>query len=182
VTGRLKRARLYVCGVGYYELHLNGKKVGDHLLDPGYTRYDRRALYVTYDLTSDLKPGSNALGVILGTGWYNVHTRAVWYFDKAPWRAAPALRLDLRLEYEDGKTETIATGPDWKTSTGPIVYDSIYGGETYDARLEKTRMGYPRLQRDRLGSGQSGGRPEGRSGGTDAPGHQWSSKRSSLSA
>lgn len=137
LRGKVKRARAYVCGLGYYELRLNGKKVGDHHLDPGYTRYDRRALYATYDVTRDLQEGKNALGVILGTGWQNVHTVAVWYFEKAPWRAAPKLLFTLRVEYADGQTETISSDADWKTSTGPITFDSIYGGETYDARLEK---------------------------------------------
>lgn len=137
VAGKLRRARVYVCGLGYYELRLNGKRVGDHILDPGYTRFDRRDLYATYDVTPLLKAGPNAVGAILGNGWYNVHTKAVWYFDRAPWRAAPKLLLELRLEYEDGRTETIATDTTWKTSTGPILWDSIYGGETYDARQEK---------------------------------------------
>ncbi len=137
VDGKLARARAYICGLGYYELHLNGKKVGDHLLDPGYTRYDRRDLYVAYDVTDFLRRGQNALGVILGSGWYNVHTKAVWDFHKAPWRAAPKLLMQLQLDYADGRKELIATDTDWKTSTGPIVFDSIYGGETYDARLEQ---------------------------------------------
>ena len=89
VNGKIKQARAYICGLGYYELHINGKKIGDHLLDPGYTRYDKRALYVTYDVTDNLRRGKNAVGVILGNGWYNVQTKAVWDFHKAPWRAAP---------------------------------------------------------------------------------------------
>jgi alpha-L-rhamnosidase len=137
LKGKVKQARVYICGLGYYELHLNGKKVGDRLRDPGYTRFDRRALYATYDVTKQLKEGGNAVGVMLGTGWYNVHTKAVWYFDKAPWRAAPKVLVELRVEYADGRTETIAGDTTWKTSTGPIVYDSIYGGETHDARQEK---------------------------------------------
>ena len=68
VGDKIRRARAYICGLGYYELRLNGQKVGDHILDPGYTRYDRRDLYVTYDVTPYLKPGHNALGIILGTG------------------------------------------------------------------------------------------------------------------
>ncbi len=138
VAGKVKRARIYISGLGYHDLSLNGKKVGDHLLDPGYTRYDRRVLYVTHDVTDRLVQGGNAVGVILGTGWCNVHTLAVWRFDRAPWRAAPKLLLQMRIEYEDGREETIASDERWRTSTGPIVFESIYGGETYDARLEKT--------------------------------------------
>jgi len=133
----IKQARVYICGLGYYELHINGNRIGDHCLDPGYTRYDKRALYVTYDVTSALRQGANAIGVILGNGWYNVQTLAVWDFHKAPWRAAPKLYLQLRVEYADGYTETLVTDKQWKASTGPIVFNSIYGGETYDARLEK---------------------------------------------
>jgi len=137
LEGKIKQARAYICGLGYYELHLNGKKIGDHLLDPGYTRFDKRALYVTYDVTDAVRRGKNAVGVILGNGWYNVQTRAVWGFDKAPWRAAPKLLMRLRVEYTDGRVETIGTDSHWNTSTGPITFDSIYGGETYDARAEK---------------------------------------------
>jgi alpha-L-rhamnosidase len=137
LEGKIKQARAYICGLGYYELHLNGTKIGDHLLDPGYTRYDKRALYVTYDVTDALRRGKNAVGVILGNGWYNVQTRAVWDFHKAPWRAAPKLLMQLRVEYTDGRIETIGTASRWTTSAGPITFNSIYGGETYDARAEK---------------------------------------------
>lgn len=145
LRGRVKRARAYLCGLGYHELRLNGEKVGDHVLDPGYTRYDRRALYVVHDVTGRLRPGRNAVGVMLGNGWYNVHTVAVWYFDKAPWRAAPKLLMEIRVEYADGRTETIASDEDWKTADGPVLFDSIYAGESYDARREKPgwdRPGY----------------------------------------
>ena len=137
LDGKIKSARAYICGLGYYELDINGKRVGDHVLDPGYTRYDKRALYVTYDVTEDVRNGKNALGVILGNGWYNVQTKAVWNFHKAPWRAAPKLLMQLEVEYADGRSQSISTDTQWKTSTGPILFDSIYGGETYDARLEK---------------------------------------------
>jgi alpha-L-rhamnosidase len=137
LNGKVKKARAYISGLGYYELHLNGKKIGDHLLDPGYTRYDKRVLYVTYDITDALRPGTNAMGVILGNGWFNVQTKAVWNFHQAPWRAAPKLLCQLLIEYADGRTETIGTDSRWTVSTGPITFDSIYGGQTYDARLEK---------------------------------------------
>lgn len=136
-------ASISICGLGYFELRCNGKKVGDHLRDPGYTRYDRRALYVTFDLTPYLHSGGNALGVLLGTGWYNVHTQAVWNFDKAPWRAAPKMLAELRVQYANGSSETIVSDEKWKTSTGPILFDSIYSGETYDARLEKSGWDAP---------------------------------------
>ncbi len=143
LDGQIKQARAYICGLGYYELYLNGGKIGDHVLDPGYTRYDRRALYVTYDVTNPLKRGANAIGVILGNGWYDCHTKAVWKFHEAPWRAAPKLLLHLRVDYTDGRSETIVSDESWKCSTGPIVFDSIYGGETYDARLEKPGWANP---------------------------------------
>ncbi len=135
--GKVTNARAYVTGVGYYELHLNGKKVGDHVLDPGYTRFDKRVLYATYDVTEQVKRGKNAVGVMLGTGWYEVHTLAVWNFEQAPWRGAPAARVRLEVEYADGGKDVVVSDEGWKLGSGPIVYDSIYGGEFYDARLEK---------------------------------------------
>jgi alpha-L-rhamnosidase len=136
LDGKVKRARVYLCGLGYYELHINGHSVGDRVRDPGFTRYDRRDLYVTHDVTSLLKSGPNTVGVILGNGWLNVQTKAVWDFHKAPWRQAPKLLLSLVVEYTDGRTVVLGSDGTWKTATGPIVFDSIYGGETYDARLE----------------------------------------------
>ena len=130
-------ARVYICGLGYHELRLNGEKVGDHVLDPAFTRYDKRALYVVHDVTSQLKKGANALGVMLGNGWYNMHTRCVWDFDKAPWRDRPVLRCQLEMTFDDGSTKVVASDATWRVSTGPIVFDSIRNGETYDARLEK---------------------------------------------
>jgi len=132
---QIKAARAYIAAAGLYELYLNGKKVGDHRLDPMYTRFDRRNLYVSYDVTLNIKQGKNALGVILGNGWYNHQSLAVWNFDKAPWRARPTFCLDLRITYTDGTTEVIKTGDDWKTSLSPIVSNSIYTAEHYDARL-----------------------------------------------
>ncbi|MHC4672883.1 MAG: family 78 glycoside hydrolase catalytic domain [Planctomycetota bacterium] len=130
-------ARAYICGLGYYELYLNGEKVGDHVLDPAFTRYDRRALYVTYDVTDQLRKGGNAVGVMLGNGWYNMPTLAVWNFDKPPWRNAPKLICQLEVKYADGTSETIVSDESWKVTDGPIVFDSIRSGEIYDARLDK---------------------------------------------
>lgn len=133
---RIRSARAYIAAAGLYELSINGAKVGDHRLDPMYTRFDRRTLYVTYDVTQQLTTGKNAIGVLLGNGWYNHQSTAVWDFHKATWRARPAFCLDLRITYDDGTVETITSGKDWKTSFSPVVFNSIYTAEHYDARLE----------------------------------------------
>lgn len=132
----IRSARAYVSAGGLFELHINGHKVGNHELDPVYTRFDRRLLYVTFDVTSLLKKGDNAAGILLGNGWYNHQSTAVWNFEKAPWRNRPAVCADIRVTYEDGSIETISTGRDWKTILSPVVFNSIYTAEHYDARRE----------------------------------------------
>ena len=136
IQKKITFARAYIAVAGLYELYLNGKKVGDHVLDPMYTRFDRRNLYVTYDVTGQLQQGNNAVGVLLGNGWYNLQSTAVWYFDKAPWRARPSFCLDLGIMYSDGSTETIYTDKNWRTNLSPIIFNSIYTGEHYDANKE----------------------------------------------
>jgi alpha-L-rhamnosidase len=120
VPAQPKRAFLYVCGLGYSEVRLNGEKVGTSVLDPAWTTYDKRALYATYDVTTRLRTGRNGLGVMLGQGWFK----------------GRALLLELRIELPGGKTVVVASDETWKTAAGPIVEDSVYNGETYDARLE----------------------------------------------
>ena len=134
---KIKSARAYIAAAGLYELYLNGEKVGNHRLDPAYTRFDRRNLYVTYDVTSQLQSGKNAVGVLLGNGWYNHQSTAVWDFHKAPWRQRPTFCMDLRITYDDGSVETITSGKDWKSSLSPVIFNSIYTAEHYDARLEQ---------------------------------------------
>ncbi|HEY5824680.1 MAG TPA: alpha-L-rhamnosidase N-terminal domain-containing protein, partial [Cyclobacteriaceae bacterium] len=135
-TKKIKSARAYIAVAGLYELYINGKKIGDHSLDPMYTRFDRRTLYLTHDVTKELATGKNAIGVLLGNGWYNHQSTAVWDFDKANWRARPTFCMDLRITYEDGSIETISSGKDWKTSLSPVIFNSIYTAEHYDARKE----------------------------------------------
>jgi hypothetical protein len=130
-------ARAFVTGLGYYELCVNGYRIGDHCLDPGYTRYDERVLYVPHDITDSLRQGSNVVGVMLGSGWFNVSTAAPWNFNHAPWRASPRLLIELRIEMEDGRVEVISSDASWKTTEGPITYSCNYGGESYDARREQ---------------------------------------------
>ncbi|MEJ5995506.1 glycoside hydrolase family 78 protein [Pedobacter sp. Du54] len=137
IPKKIKSARAYIAVGGLYELSINGEKIGNHRLDPMYTRFDRRTLYVTYDVTKQLTIGKNAIGVLLGNGWYNHQSTAVWNFEKAPWRNRPTFCLDLKIIYQDGTTETIKSGKDWKTALSPIIFNSIYTAEHYDARLEQ---------------------------------------------
>ena len=139
----IKSARAYIAAAGLYELYINGEKIGDHRLDPLYTRFDRRNLYVTYDVTGQLRNGDNAIGVLLGNGWYNHQSKAVWDFDRAPWRNRPAFCMDLRITYSDGSVETIPTDLSWKTSSGGLIFNSIYTGEHYDTRLEQVGWNMP---------------------------------------
>ncbi len=140
---KIKSARVYIAAAGLYELYINGEKVGNHVLDPTYTRFDRRNLYVTFDITHQLQKGENAIGVLLGNGWYNHQSTAVWDFHRAPWRNRPAFCLDLRVTYDDGQTEIITSGKDWKTSLSPVIFNSIYTAEHQDARLEQPGWSKP---------------------------------------
>ncbi|MBP6963580.1 MAG: family 78 glycoside hydrolase catalytic domain [Armatimonadetes bacterium] len=124
----VKRARAYVTGLGYYELHLNGQKVGDHVLDPAYTGFSKRVLYSTYDVTDMLKTGRNAVGAMLGSGWF---------------KESPRLLLQMNVEFKDGTRTRVTTDSYWKRSEGPILENSLYHGETYDARAEQVGWDMP---------------------------------------
>lgn len=139
----IREARAYIAVAGLYELYINGSRVGDCRLAPAYTRFDRRTLYLTHDVTQLLKQGDNAVGVLLGNGWYNHQSTAVWNFDQAPWRGRPKFCMDIRIVYDDGRVEFVSTGQDWKTSLSPVVLNSIYTGEHYDARLEQPGWNIP---------------------------------------
>jgi alpha-L-rhamnosidase len=132
---KVASARLYVAGAGWPKLHLNGTIVGASALGGGYTAYDKRVLYYTYDVTDRVHPGANVLGAELGRGWYGVTDPDEWYFQQAPWHAEPALKAQLEVTFADGSRQTIASGEGWRTISGPTLGDSIYRGERYDARL-----------------------------------------------
>jgi len=136
LTKEINRARLYIAGVGFNVPYINGQKAGDHLLDPAFTRYDKTVLYSTYDVTAKLQTGENVLGVVLGNGWYNMTTRAVWGFDHASWRNEPALIAQLKIDFTDGSYRIISSDSSWEVAPGPIVFNSIRQGEFYDARKE----------------------------------------------
>lgn len=130
----LRRALANVCGLGCYELTLNGRKLGDALFPPGWSKYDKTCLYDTYDITSLLKPGPNAAGLLLGNGMYNVMGGRYTKF-KGSFGPLKAI-AQLRLEYADGATDFVVTDANWRIAPGPITFSCVYGGEDYDARLE----------------------------------------------
>lgn len=132
----VKSARAYIVAAGLYELSLNGSKVGDHFLDPAFTDYGKRLLYVTYDVTHLLHEGENAVGVILGNGWYNHQPVAEWNFHKAPWRNRPSFCLNIHVQYTDGTTDVITSDHSFKVAAGPITFNAIYVAENYDFRKE----------------------------------------------
>jgi alpha-L-rhamnosidase len=129
----LTRAIAHICGLGQFEMSVNGKKSGDHLLAPGWTKYNRTALYETHDITPLLKVGDNAVGLVLGDGMY--HTERRNRFSKFQGTFGPQRAFgQIELEYDDGSREIIATDEDWRVSSGPVTYNDIFGGEDYDAR------------------------------------------------
>jgi alpha-L-rhamnosidase len=139
----VKKARAYVCGLGYYEFHVNGQRIGDEVLMPAFSRYDRTSYYQTWDVTLALQAGDNVLGPTLGNGWYNCFTEEVWDYKQAPWRAQPKVRLQLEVELATGRTQRIVSDISWQAGTGPIVFDGLRNGETYDSRLEQPGWSAP---------------------------------------
>lgn len=133
---KVKKATVYICGVGYHKLYVNGKPVTDRVLEQGYTRYDKRLLYITYDVTPLLTSATNCLAAELGNGWYNVQSRTIWFFDRVGWRKTPRMLLNMELEYADGSRETLVTDSSWKWRTGPLRFNGLHAGEVYDARME----------------------------------------------
>lgn len=132
---KVVEATASVCGLGFYEFSLNGKKVGDSEFAPLWSDYDKSVYYNTYDVTELLQKGENVAGVLLGNGFYNVqggrYRKLLISF------GAPTLLFSLVINYEDGTRETIYSDNDWKYDLSPITFNCIYGGEDYDARREQ---------------------------------------------
>lgn len=135
LKGQVKKATAYLTCRGLYELSINGEKVSEDLFTPGWTSYQERLQYQVYDVTDQIQEDENAIGVVLGDGWYRGFL--VWQGKKNTYGDKLALLFQLKLEYADGSEEVIISDEDWKSSTGPILKSDIYNGETYDARLEK---------------------------------------------
>jgi alpha-L-rhamnosidase len=146
----ISSARLYISGLGYYEAYLNGKKIGDQVLDPGWTNYAKTVLYSVYDITSFLHKGPNAIGILLGNGWYNplpLQLFGAFNLRKALTIGAPKLMANIRIRYSDGSTRLIATDSSWTTGASFILKNNIYLGEEQDARLIDSNCCMPRQGR-----------------------------------
>jgi alpha-L-rhamnosidase len=149
VEKKIKQAIVYVSGLGFYELFINGKKVGDQVLAPAVSNYDKRPLknllypyddqstqrvyYNTFDITGSILPKNNALGLLLGNGWYNQRDRTV---EGKMWYDVPKLIFQMEITYTDGTSDVIGSDEKWKTSDGPLLKNGIFTGERYDARSE----------------------------------------------
>ena len=132
----VRRARLFVAGLGLYEAHLNGGKIGNRVLTPGKTDYQKRIFYDTYDVTRELQNGGNAIGVMLGNGWFN--TPEKWWGWRMQWYGLPRMILQLEISYLDGTSSRIISDESWRSSLGPVTFSCFYDGEDYDSRLEQT--------------------------------------------
>lgn len=129
----IRRARLYSTALGLYELRVNGRRVGNDVLAPGWTDYNARVQYQTYDVTGLLRRGGNAIGATIAPGWYAGH---VGWFGPGRYGRRPWLRAQLEIEYADGAVARVVTDPSWRSSTGPVLSSDLLMGETYDARAE----------------------------------------------
>ncbi len=135
LKGKVSRATAYITAHGIYEAELNGQRIGDAILTPGWTSYGKRLQYQAYDVTGLLKSGANAIGVMLGSGWYRGNigfSNRINFYGRNI-----ALLCQIDITYSDGSTENIVSDDSWKSSTGAVRYSEIYHGEIYDARLEK---------------------------------------------
>ncbi|HTJ10479.1 MAG TPA: family 78 glycoside hydrolase catalytic domain [Dinghuibacter sp.] len=130
----VKTAIAYITSHGMYEAYLNGKRIGDACLAPGWTSYNKRLQYQAYDVTSLLRNGDNALGAMIGSGWYRSHL--AWENQKDVYGKTCGLLLQMVVTYDDGSTETIQTDNTWKSATGEVTYSEIYNGEIIDARKD----------------------------------------------
>ncbi len=133
VCSEVAKAKVYISGLGFYELTINGRKVGDHVLDPAITEFPQKIFYVGYDVTDRLQRGGNALGVVLGDGWYHQSQ----LMEGGGIYGDPCLLLQLEITYKSGVKQYVVSDGGWKTFYSPITMNNIYVGETYDGRMEQ---------------------------------------------
>ncbi len=135
VSKTIEKASINISGLGHYELHVNGEKVGDRFLAPGWNNYNKRIFYNTFDITTMLKNGENAIGVLVGNGFYNVNRER--YRKLVVAYGYPKLIFNITIRYKNGSVENIVSDENCRVLPSPITFSSIYGGEDYDARLEQ---------------------------------------------
>ena len=141
VKGSVSEARLYISSHGLYQAEINGKRVGNQEFTPGWTSYNKRIQYQTYDITESLRASDNAVGILLGDGWYRGYLG--WGNNRNVYGEKLSVIAQIRIKYNDGTIVYISTDESWKSSTGPILKSDIYNGETYDARLEQAGWSLP---------------------------------------
>lgn len=135
VQKQIERATIFIAGLGHFELHVNGTKIGDHYLDAGWTNYLKEALYETFDVTENLVKGTNTIGVMLGNGFYYIPAERYRKLKTA--YGFPKMICRLLIKYTDGSSENIVSDESWKADASPVTFSSVYGGEDYNANLEQ---------------------------------------------
>ncbi len=137
----VKKATMFICGLGQFECSINGKKIGDHFLDPAWTQFDKEAMYVSFDVSENINTGNNAIGVMLGNGFhltplkrYRKLTNALGY---------PKMICRLLIEFNDGSSQNIISDATWKTTLSPITFSAMYGGEDYNSTMEQAGWNMP---------------------------------------
>jgi len=151
LEGEVRFARVYATALGLYELRINGQRVGDAVLTPGWTAYRRRLLYQTWDVGTMLRRGPNAIAALVGCGWFKGDLVG-WLGRRNVYGSRTALVAQVLVRFSDGREELIATDGSWRSAPGPLLYSEIYHGERWDARRDPP--GY-----DRAGFDDSGWRP-----------------------
>lgn len=144
----ISQARVYVTGLGYYEISCNGQRVGNHVLSPAKSNYAKWIFYDTYDISAQLRTGTNVLGLMLGNGWFNPYPKW-WEPYRMQWFGSKRALLQLHIDYEDGSSEVIVSDDSWKTAPGPVLFSCVYDGEQYDATQERPNW-------DRVGTSETG--------------------------
>ena len=137
INKQVESAYAFISGIGYYELYINGQRIGDHVLDPGWTKYSKTVLYTTYNVSQYFQQGENAIGVMLGRGNYGMTAIDHWdFWQKGGYIGQPKLKCLVRITYTDGTSQNVISDLSWKVHDGPLLFDCPHMGELYDANKE----------------------------------------------
>ncbi|MDP4184008.1 MAG: family 78 glycoside hydrolase catalytic domain [Bacteroidota bacterium] len=161
VNKKLQKVILKSSGLGCHEVYINGTRVGNSVLDPATSQYDKTVLYVEHDVTKLLKQGKNAIGVMLGNGWFAHPVHTTWNFDEAVWHDRPKLLLSLTMEYTDGTKKTVVSDTSWRADLSPVLADDFMSGEVYDAQMEQDGWAKPNFDESKWNSAEEMSPPGG---------------------